>query len=493
MASHSNTNFRKQHEQMQLDIGLDKLVEANFDGGQVCSDGGLLLLRKADQRLELTEFVALCIRDKRRPDLIKHTLQKLVQQRVYAIAAGYEDCNDAARLRGDAMHLLAAGAKPGSENGLGSQSSLSRFENLPDAEALRLMQDLLISTWIRKLKKYGRRPRKIRLSMDTTCDPVYGYQQLTFYNGFYGTDCYTSLFIFDELGFPLAAVLRAGNASPAEGSVIALKRIVERIRKAFGNVPIELTADAGFATPELYMYCEDNRITYFIGVAGHSGLQYHAEKLVVKSKDEFEKIAGTALELKKYGEVKDKKARDRAWRQREERIRFSSKEDGRQQEHFEDHLTVRHFGEFFYQSREWNIERRIIFRVDFSSTGPDVRFVITNATTGRARDLYLDRYCKRGQCENWIKDLKNYLKADRTSCQEWCANQFRLLLHTFAYVLMCEIRTAANLPFATVERVRLQFLKIGVRVVERARRLFLQLSSHHPWSTQFGKLWHALS
>jgi hypothetical protein len=275
--------------------------------------------------------------------------------------------------------------------------------------------------------------------------------------------------------------------------VSALRRIVARIRKAFGNVPIELTADAGFATPELYMFCEQFfNLTYFIGIAGHSGLRYHAEQTVIEARSEFEQIAGSALELKKYGEVKDKKARDRAWRQKEERIRFSSKEDGRQQEHFEDQLLIRKFGECFYQAREWDIERRINFRVDFSITGPDVRFVITNATKGRARDLYLDRYCKRGQCENWIKDLKNYLKADRTSCQEWCANQFRLLLHTFAYILMCEIRTAADMPFATIESIRLQFLKIGVRVVERARRIHLQLASQHPWSANFKRVWLAL-
>jgi hypothetical protein len=408
------------------------------------------------------------------------------------MAAGYEDCNDAGKLSKDAMHLLAAGKEPASKRGLGSQSSLSRFENTPDAESLRLLQELPIVVWLRKLKRNRRRPKKIRLSMDTTCDPVYGYQQLSFYNGFYGTDCYTSLFIFDDKGFPLTAVLRAGNASPAEGSVQALKRICERIRKAFGNVPIELTADAGFAIPDLYEFCERNQIVYFIGIAGHSGLQYHSENSVVEARELFEKLAGSALELKKYGEVKDKKARDRAWRQKEERLRFSSKKDGRQQEHFEDKLTVRKFGQFEYQSREWSRQRRIIYRVDFSLTGPDVRFVITNATKGRVKDLYLDRYCKRGQCENWIKDLKNYLKADRTSCQEWSANQFRLLLHTFAYILMCELRTAAQMPFSTVETIRLQFLKIGVRVVERAHRIRLELSSHHPWATQFGNLWHAL-
>lgn len=490
---HSKTTSGENHEQLRLDLGLGKVIEANFDGGQVCSDGGLLLLRKADERLKLTELAALCIGDKRRPDLVKHSIEKLLKQRVYGIAAAYEDCNDAAKLKHDGMHLLAVGVLPNSESALGSQPSLSRFENSVDEVSLKLLQELPVHLWITKLKQKRKRPKVIRLSMDTTCDVVHGYQQLTFYNGFYGVDCYTPLFVFDETGFPLAAVLRAGNASPSEGCVRALRGIIERIRGAFGNVRIELTADAGFATPELYGYCEANQIIYFIGVAGHSGLQYHAEDLVLKCRNEFESIAGSALELKKYGEVKDKKARDLAWRQQEERKRFSTKEAGRQQEHFEEHQTIRRFGECYYQAREWSHARRIIYRVEFSSTGPDVRFVVTNATTGDARRLYEERYCKRGQCENWIKDLKNYLKADRTSCQEWCANQFRLLLHTFAYVLMCEIRTAAGMPYATVETIRIQFLKVGVLVKERARKVVLELASHHPWSTQFRKVWHLLA
>jgi len=493
MVSHSNTKVLELHEQMRLDLGLGKVIEANFDGGQVCSDGGLLLLTKADQRLELTELAALCIGDKRRPDLVKHTVQKLLKQRIFGIAAGYEDCNDADKLKHDAMHLLSVGLLPSAGDRLGSQPSLSRFENSVDELSLELLQELPIHVWLKRMKLKRRRPKKIRLSMDTTCDPVHGYQQLSFYNGFYGMDCYTPLFVFDEHGFPLAAVLRPGNASPSEGSVKALRRICEQIRKAFGQVSVELTADAGFAVPELYAFCESNRITYFIGAAGHAGFQYHAEELVQKCRTEFESLAGSALELKKYGEVKDRKARDLKWRQRQERIRYSTKEQGRQQEHFEDHLTVRKFGEFEYQAREWPWARRIIFRVEFTSTGPDVRFVVTNANRGRPRELYEDRYCKRGQCENWIKDLKNYLKTDRTSCQEWRANQLRILLHTFAYMLMCEIRTQAAMPFVTIETIRIQFLKIGVLVKERAQKVVLRLASHHPWAPQFGKVWHALS
>src|SRR5579871_6709514 len=463
---------------MLLDLGVGKRIELSFDGGQVCSDGGILLLRKADEKLELLEVAAHCVGDRRRPDLVSHTVLDLLRQRVYSIAAGYEDCNDASRLNRDAMHLLVAGFLPSSGHRLSSQPTLSRFENSMDDASLQALQNLLIHTWIRKMKRKGKRPRRIRLSMDTTCDPVHGYQQLTFYNGYYETACYTPLFIFTDDGFPLAADLRAGNASPSDGCVRNLRRSVSEIRRAFGNVPIELTADAGFAVPELYEYCEKNGIIYFIAAAGHAGFQYHSEELVVRCRDEFESLAGSALKLKKYGEIVDRKERELRWRQRQERIRFSSKEEGRMQEHFEDELKIRRFGEFTYTAREWSHERRVLYRVEFTTTGPDVRYVVTNTKSGKPGDLYENRYCQRAQCENWIKDLKNYLKCDRTSCQEWRANQFRLLLHVFAYILMWEIRTTARTPFATIDSIRLRFIKIGVLVRETCSRITLKLATH---------------
>ena len=145
---------------------------------------------------------------------------------------------------------------------LGAQPTLSRFENSVDDTSLTALPDLLIHVWIRKLKWKGRRPKKLRLSMDTTCDPVHGYRQLTFYNGYYETACYTPLFIFTEDGFSLVSELRAGNASAAEGSVRNLRPILATVRQAFGYVPIELTADAGFAVPELYDFCERNGSVY---------------------------------------------------------------------------------------------------------------------------------------------------------------------------------------------------------------------------------------
>jgi len=473
--------------QTSLNLCLEKEIIAAFDGGQVSSDGGMLLLRKADQRLQLSEVAALCVGDERRLDLVKHTNQKLFQQRMFAIAAGYEDCNDVARIGKDAMHRLALGRLPSSGISLASQPTLSRWENSFDTAALAALQRILVHTFIRTRRKA---PKVLRLFVDVTQDPVHGYQQLSFYNGYYETYCYTPLFIFSDCGFPLCALLRSGNASPAEGALRMLKQIVNDLRLSWPQTRIELLADAGFAVPELYEYCESNGITYFIGGNGHAGYQYHSEPLVRECKALFEELGGRVHQLKKYAIPVNPKARKIAWRQREERIRFSSKPEGRMQEHFEDlDLVVRRYSEFYYDAREWSRKRRVIARCEYKAEGPDVRYVLTNATAGPAKKIYEEKYCPRAKCENWIKELKNYVKCDRTSCQEYNANQFRLLLHTFAYVLLWEIRRKAQMRQATVETIRLQLIKIGTLVKETSRKVLLHLASEHPWQREFATAW----
>jgi hypothetical protein len=482
----SKTKGSKDHEGIQLDLGLDKSVELAFDGGLVSSDGGLLLLRKADDRLNLSELAALCVGDKRRPDLVKHGMQNLFRQRIYAIAAGYEDCNDASKLSKDAMHQLACGFEPGSSVSLASQPTLSRWENSIDATALAALQKLLVHTFVRTRKKA---PKVLRLFMDTTHDEVHGYQQLSFYNGFYETYCFTPLFVFADCGFPLYALLRPGNAAPAESSVKAVREVVRAIHLSWPHTRIELVADAGFAVPELFEYCEQNSIIYLIGTRGHAGLAYHSEGLVRQCKKLFEELGGPVHELKKYAIPCDPRARQRAWRQREERIRFSNKHEGRMQEHFEDDFAVRRYSEFEYHAREWSHERRVIARCEYTAEGPDVRYVLTNAKGNCAKRLYEERYCPRAKCENWIKELKNYLNCDRTSCQEFNANQFRLLLFAFAYALLWEVRRKAEARHSTVETIRLRYIKIGVIIKSTASKIRLSLPSAHPWQNDFSKAW----
>lgn len=482
------SNSKREQGQITLDLGLGKRIEATFDGGLISSDGGMLLLRKADNRLGLTEVLALCFGERRRPDSVKHPMLSLIRQRVYAIAAGYEDCNDATRLRFDAMHNLAIGKRPQEQSGLASQPTLSRWENSVDEVSLKLQQTALVMTYINAQR---RRPKVIRLSIDTTVDEVHGYQQLSFYNGFYGSYCYVPLFIFTEDGFPLAALLRQGNAGKYEGTLRMLRPVIEELRRKWPGIRIEFSADSAFAAPEIYDYCEQERITYYIGIAGNSALQSKSEKFVNDTKALYEEFAGPTEPLGKYAK-QSKKARKDAWRRNQERIRFSSKTEGRMQEHAEEEAVyIRKYTEFEYQARGWPKERRIVVKAEYSSEGPDVRYVVTNAKGCRAGVIY-ERYCKRSQCENWIKDLKTHLKSDRTSCQEFHANQLRLLLHVYAYILLWEIKRKAKLETSTVTTIQLKYLKVGVLVKETARKIWLNFASCYPWQDEFRCIWNAL-
>lgn len=471
--------------QMRLDLPNLKSIEQNFDGGRVCSDGGLLLLRKADDRLDLCEMASFALADKRRGGGVKHETVDLLRQRIYAIAAGYEDCNDASQLRFDAMHQLAVGK----DSLLASQPTLSRFENQADNVCNEALQKLLIHTYVRRT---GKAPRVLRLAMDTTCDEAYGQQQMIEFNGFYETYCYAPLFIFTEDGFPLCSLLRPGALNPIEDAIRMIKKLVREVRLSWPQTRIELTADAGFAAGEMFDVLEDLGITYFIAAAGHAGYAYHAQNLVSKCRDEFQAFGCQSPNLKKYAMLVNSADRKFALKRKEEAMRYASKNEGRMQELFEAELHVKKYGEFRYAAREWRHDRRIIFRVDYTMTGPDTRFVVTNCESGSPRKLYEDRYCPRCQCENWIKDLKLYLRSGRTSCQEFEANQFRLFLHVFAYILTWEVRKCAKLKAMTVESFRLQLLKIGVLVKETQRKFSLHLASEFPWRDQFRIAWSKL-
>lgn len=488
----SSENRGRQQGQMSLDLGLGKLIEANFDGGRISSDGGMLLLRKADERLGLTESVSWCLGESRRPDLIRHPAVDLLRQRIYGIAHLYEDCNDANSLRYDDMHKLSVGRLP-SGAALASQPTLSRFENSVDGVALKLLQQALVHAYVRRHKNrlHPKRPKVVRLQMDTTCDETHGYQQMTFYNGYYETDCYVPLFIFTEDGFPLASLLRPGNAAPGEGALRMLKMVVENLRLALPGLRIELVADAAFGMPELYDWCEDNDVIYMVAVKSNAGFDYHTKELVVHCKNLYDLDNPAPSGPLKHGRL-DEQERYRMWRQAEERKRFASKAAGRMQQHFEeDEWVIKCYHEFLYDARVWRYKRRIVARIQFSSQGPDVRYVVTN-TSMRSPEAIYNKYCLRARCENWIKDLKNYLRCDRTSCQEFAANQFRLILHTLALVLIWEIKKAAGMEDATVETVRLRLLKVGVQVHEDRRRVRLRLSSQHPSQEQFIQAWTKL-
>ena len=424
------------HKQLSFGSLFSKEIVADFTGGSLSSDAGGLVLREIDQRYRLTEKVASCLRDGRDSNKVKHELLTLVRQRLFAIALGYEDNNDAAWLCKDPALKIMAGRAPESAKNLASQPTLSRFENRANAKDLRRLSDWLVDLYL----KTHPGPRKvIVLDMDATDDPTHGKQQLSFFHGYYEEHMYHPLLVFDGRdGFPLAAVLRPGNAHASKGALAVLKRLVKKLKQAYPGVLILFRADAGFAVPSLYDYLEGQPETrYVIGFITNNRVLEKAAPLLEKAQRQYQ-------------------------------------ETGEKQ---------RLFTSFSYQAESWTRPRRIIAKVEYTHLGSNQRFVVTNLSRN-SQFVYDDIYVLRGDVENRIKELKLELKADRLSCHRFLANQFRLLLHTVAYCLFWLMRhhlRGTELATAQVNTLRLKLLKIGARIRETSRRIWVHLASGYPY------------
>jgi len=423
------------HNQLIFESLSSKDVIADFAGGRITSDAGGLLLREVDQRYRLAEKAARCLRDSRVAHKVKHDLLTLVRQRLFAIAQGYEDNNDAATLARDPAMKIMVGRAPDSAGDLASQPTLSRFENGITAKDLRRLSDWLLELYL----KTHPGPRKvIVLDMDATDDPTHGKQQLSFFHGYYEEHMYHPLLVFDgRTGFPLAAVLRPGNTHASHGALAVLKRLIKKLKQAYPEALILFRADAGFAVPALYRYLERQEVRYVIGFITNNRL-----------------LAKTATLLEKA-----------------------------QQRHQETGEKQRLFTSFSYQADSWDQPRRIIAKVEYTRLGANQRFVVTNLSRN-PQFVYDDLYVLRGDVENRIKELKLDLKADRLSCHRFLANQFRLLLHTAAYCLFWLLRhhlKGTDLATAQVNTLRLKLLKIGARIRETSRRIWVHLASGYPY------------
>lgn len=424
----------------QLSLGFlgRREVFGRFDGGLVSSDGGLLLLREVDQQFGVTEAVAGCLRDRRQPGKVRQSLHDLVRQRVYQIACGYEDCNDAATLAGDPIFKAALDRAPQSDPDLASQPTLSRFENGLSRTDLYRAAQVLVDLFLRQA---GPAPQRIILDVDATDDPTHGHQQLSFFHGYYDTYCYLPLLCFasadDGPQQLLAAVLRPGNIHAGAKTVVILKQIVARLRQAHPTAQIVLRGDSGLALPEIYDWCEANGVDYLIGLARNSRLQALAEPFLAQARDQ----------------------------------------------HRDTQAKVRHLHEVRYAADSWPHQRRVIVKAEVTAQGDNPRFVVTSLQQPTPDDLY-QLYAARGDAENRIKELKNDLAADRTSCHRFLANQGRLLLHAFAFVLLTLLRrllTGTELATAQAGTLRTRLLKVGVRVRQSVRRVWLHLASAYPW------------
>jgi hypothetical protein len=413
-------------------------VHCDFSGGQITSDAGLLPLRAFDERHHLTCDWAALLRDSRDDERVRHDSLELLRQRIYQIVAGYEDANDADRLRHDPTLQIVADQKLG--EALGSQPTLSRWENAPSGRDLVRLNDALLDQFIRLCGKQVRQRGEILLDIDSTDDPTHGRQQLSFFNGAYDQHMYHPMLIFERhTGCLLAARLRPGNASSHARIVSMLLRLVPRLEAAFPGVPIKLRGDAGFALPLLYVFCEFFGIQYAFGIPANCVFQQRSEP-----------------------------------RQKQLKRRYRRTQ-----------LAQRGFSSFRHRARSWPRQRRICYKAEHTAVGTNLRFLITNRP-GRASEVFAF-YNDRGECENRIEEFKNGFRADRLSCHRFLANAFRLLLHSFAYNLVNLFRLQLPPPWrsAQIETLRAQLFKIGARVRQTARCVRFHLASGWPFQNLF--------
>ena len=424
-------------------------ITADFDGGRLTSDGGVMLLAMAERRLGIAARLARLVPDRRDPARVTHTLADMIRARIFAIAMGYEDADDLDHLRRDPAFKLACGRLPDSGDDLCSQPTLSRLENAPGLPDVIRLTYALVDAW---MDSYPRPPRSVTLDIDDTCDVVHGHQQLSLFNAHYDERCFLPIHVYDtDRSRPVAVVLRPGKTPSGVEVRGHLRRLVRRIRTRWPKTRILFRGDSHYARPEAMEWCEANGIDFIFGLAGSKPLSAKVE--------------------------------DKADAVRTERA-LSGKP------------ITRGYAETRHKAKSWNRERRAVARIEATPLGLDIRFIVTNLVFGSAEWLYDSLYCARGQAENLIKLHKTQLASDRTSCRSALANQMRLVLHTAAYWLLLTVRDAipksrelANAEFATL---RLRLLKIAARVIETATRVRLAFAAACPEADLFRSLPSAL-
>jgi len=425
-----------------------KPVVAVFDAEHASSDGGAILLKGIDTQFGLTKCLAACLDDPRQPGKVQHQTLELFRQRVFGLACGYADCNDAARLADDAIHKLLVDRDPIAGPALASQPTLSRFENAVGWRELLAMGHVLADTVIAHHRRRLRgRASRITIDLDPTDDPTHGQQEFTFFNGHYDTWCYlpvvaTVTFADEAAQYAVAAVLRPGNAPASRGACGLLRRLIRQLRAAFRAPTIRVRLDGGFATPTMFAFLEAQQVEYVVAMASNARLETRARRLMGKA-------------------------------------RMRSNATGRTE-----HL----YGETRYAAKTWKRRRRVIIKAEVvRHPGRDPknnpRFVVTNLP-GAPKTIYEQIYCQRGDVENRLKELHHGLELDRTSCARFLANQFRVLLTLAAYVLFQELQRRARgtaCADAQVTTLRERLIKLAVWVERSVRRIVLHLPTSFPW------------
>jgi hypothetical protein len=421
-------------------------VVADFQGGRLTTDAGVLLLRQVAQRIGLFEALDAAIPDPRQPELITHDQYAMIAQRVIAIALGYEDLNDHQTLRDDPALQLAAGKLPGQNATLASPPTLCRLENRVDRKALIRISEVLVDQFIAANPEP---PGALILDFDATDDPTHGKQEGRFFHGYYDHYCFLPLYVFcgDEL---LAAYLRPSKIDASRHTRALLKLLVGKLRAAWPEVKISIRGDGGFCRRHLMRWCDSRGIGYILGLSQNSVLRELACDQITRAERQFQRT----------GEPQ------------------------------------RLFDSFSYAAKTWDRRRRVIVKAEHTAKGSNPRFLVVNVP-GDPQELYEQVYCQRGEMENRIKEQQLGLFADRTSCHRFLANQFRLLLSSAAYVLVQALRRTAlagtEFAQAQVGTIRLRLFKVAARVAVSVRRVMFHLASSYPYRHVFQTAYERLT
>jgi transposase InsO family protein len=380
------------------------------------------------------------IADPRNPLLVTHSVADILRARMLAIACGYEDADDLDRLRTDPGFKLACGRLPDTGNDLCSQPTMSRWENAPNLREIVRLMGMMVDLYC---SSYQTPPAGVTLDIDDTVDVVHGHQQLSLFNAHYDERCFLPIHVYDTAtSRPVAVLLRPGKTPSGEEVRGHLRRLVRRIRRHWPRTRITVRGDGHYGRPEVMEWCDENGIGFIFGLPGNAVL----DRAVEETADD----------------IRTRRALDQK-------------------------PCVRGFAETSYRAKSWTKERRACARIEATTKGLDIRFVVTSVTTGSAEHIYETLYCARGQAENLIKLHKAQLASDRTSCRSPLANQMRLILHTAAYWLILTVRDAIPrthaLATAEFTTIRLRILKLGARVIEMASRVRLAFAAACPDAT----------
>jgi len=432
-----------------------KKVQAHFDGGTVTSDAGALFLREVDRRTGVIDRVVAALRDWRDPRYVVHSLSDLIRQRIFQIALGYEDADDADTLRTDPALKAACERLPVTGVDLASQPTLSRLENKVSRSQLMRMAYALGDAFI---ASFPTPPRELLLDLDDTGDTVHGSQQLALFNTHYGEYAYQPLHIYDGLsGRLVTTVLRPGCRAKGVDIVKILQRVVARLRAAWPQVDIVVRADSHFSVPEVHDFCGDHNVRFLLGQSPNSTLKALVAPTLAQAQALFD---ATVCQQRLQAPAEAVEAPPEAV------------------------PPVRLFTEFTYQAGTWAQPLRVVAKAEVSCLGTNVRFLTTNLESSQPSFLYQKAYAGRGRMENYIKNHKTFLHSDRTSCHRFEANQFRLLLHSAAYMLLHAFQElllhGTQLQQAYFNSVQQRVLKVAARVVERGTVIRFHLPTSFP-------------